>query len=60
MSEEFIKEVIKSHVYDMSVVEIAEAHGVSTDVISSILASHADDIAEERKYRAMLEGGPEE
>ena len=57
MSNELIKEIIKSHVYGMSVVEMAQAYGLTEEEISSVLSENADEIAEERKYRAMLEGG---
>lgn len=57
MSPEMIKEIIKSHVYDMSIVEIAQVYGLSEQEVSTILADNAAEIAEERKYRAMLEGG---
>ena len=57
MSNELIKEIIKSHVYGMSVVEMSQAYGLTEEEISSVLSENADEIAEERKYRAMLEGG---
>lgn len=60
MSNELIKEIIKSHVYGMSVVEMAQAYGLTEEEISSVLSENADEIAEERKYRAMLEGGVNE
>lgn len=60
MSNELIKEIIKSHVYGMSVVEMAQAYGLTEEEISSVLSENADEIAEERKYRAMLERGTNE
>ncbi len=60
MSNELIKEIIKSHVYGMSVVEMSQAYGLTEEEISSVLSENADEIAEERKYRAMLEGGANE
>lgn len=60
MSNELIKEIIKSHVYGMSVVEMSQAYGLTEEEISSVLSENADEIAEERKYRAMLEGGVNE
>ena len=60
MSNELIKEIIKSHVYGMSVVEMAQAYELTEEEISSVLSENADEIAEERKYRAMLEGGVNE
>ena len=60
MSNELIKEIITSHVYGMSVVEMSQAYGLTEEEISSILSENADEIAEERKYRAMLEGGVNE
>lgn len=60
MSNELIKEIIKSHVYGMSVVEMAQAYGLTEEEISSVLSENTDEIAEERKYRAMLEGGANE
>lgn len=60
MSNELIKEIIKSHVYGMSVVEMAQAYELTEEEISSVLSENADEIAEERKYRAMLEGGTNE
>lgn len=60
MSNELIKEIIKSHVYGMSVVEMAQAYELTEEEISSVLSENADEIAEERKYRAMLERGTNE
>ena len=60
MSNDLIKEIIKSHVYGMSVVEMTQAYGLTEEEISSVLSENADEIAEERKYRAMLEGGANE
>lgn len=60
MSNELIKEIIKSHVYGMSVIEMAQAYGLTEEEISSVLSENADEIAEERKYRAMLERGTNE
>ena len=60
MSNDLIKEIIKSHVYGMSVVEMSQAYGLTEEEISSVLSENADEIAEERKYRAMLEGGANE
>lgn len=57
MSNELIKEIIKSHVYGMSVIEMAQAYELTKEEISSVLSENTDEIAEERKYRAMLEGG---
>lgn len=60
MSNELIKEIIKSYFYGMSVVEMSQAYGLTEEEISSVLSENADEIAEERKYRAMLEGGANE
>ena len=60
MSNELIKEIIKSHVYGMSVVEMAQAYELTEEEISSVLSENTDEIEEERKYRAMLEGGANE
>ena len=60
MSNDLIKEIIKSHVYGMSVVEMTQAYGLTEEEISSVLSENADEIEEERKYRAMLEGGANE
>lgn len=60
MSNELIKEIIKSHVYGMSIVEMSQAYELTEEEISSVLSENADEIAEERKYRAMLEGGANE
>lgn len=60
MSNELIKEIIKSHVYGMSVIEMAQAYELTEEEISSVLSENADEIAEERKYRAMLERGTNE
>lgn len=60
MSNELIKEIIKSHVYGMSVIEMAQAYELTEEEISSVLSENADEIAEERKYRAVLERGTNE
>lgn len=60
MSNELIKEIIKSHVYGMSVIEMAQAYELTEEEISSVLSENTDEIAEERKYRAMLERGTNE
>lgn len=60
MSPETIKEIIKSHVYGMSNAEIAQAYDISEEEAAKVISDNGDEVAEERKYRAMLEGGPEE
>lgn len=45
MSNELIKEIIKSHVYGMSVVEMSQAYGLTEEEISSVNGTYtaADD-----------------
>ena len=54
MNSEQRKELIRSHVYGLSVGEMSEIYGISTDEIVSILTDHAADIEDERAYREML------
>ena len=57
MSPETIKEIIKSHVYGMSNAEIAQTYGISEEEAAKVISDNGDEVAEERKYRAILEGG---
>ena len=54
MTNEMQKELIRSHVYGLSVGEMSEIYGISTDEIVSTLTDHAADIEDERAYREML------
>ena len=54
MTNELRKELIRSHIYGLSVNEMSEIYGVSTDEIVSTLTDHAADIEDERAYREML------
>ena len=54
MTNEMRKELIRSHVYGLSVGEMSEIYGINTDEIVSTLTDHAADIEDERAYREML------
>lgn len=54
MTSEMRKELIRSHVYGLSVNEMSEIYGISTDEIVSTLTDHAAEIEDERAYREML------
>lgn len=54
MTNEQRKELIRSHVYGLTVVEMSEIYGISTDEIVSTLTDHAAEIEDERAYREML------
>lgn len=54
MTNELRKELIRSHVYGLSVGEMSEIYGISTDEIVSTLTDHAADIEDERAYREKM------
>lgn len=54
MTNEMRKELVRSHVYGLSVNEMSEIYGISTDEIVSTLTDHAAEIEDERAYREML------
>lgn len=54
MTNEQRKELIRSHVYGLSVGEMSEIYGISTDEIVSTLTDHAADIEDERAYREKM------
>ena len=54
MNSEQRKELIRSHIYGLTVVEMSEIYGISVDEITHALADHAGDIEDEREYREML------
>ena len=54
MTNEMLKELVRSHVYGLSVTEMSEIYGISVDEITHVLADHAADIEDEREYRDSL------
>jgi len=56
MTNEQIKELVKSHVYGMTTAEMSEIYGLSEAEITEILVDNAAEIADEREYRDMLDG----
>lgn len=56
MTNEQIKELVKSHVYGMTTAEMSEIYGLSEAEIVGILTDNAAEIADEREYRDMLDG----
>lgn len=56
MTKEQIKELVKSHVYGMTVTEMADIYGIPEEEITEILTDNAAEIADEREYRDMLDG----
>lgn len=60
MSQELIKEIIKSYVYGMTFAEMSSAYGMSEAKIASLLDSNKEEVAKEYEYRIMMEGGGEE
>lgn len=57
MTEQTKQQIIKSYVYGMCAKDIAELYGFDFDLVAKLIADNADEIAEEKAYRAMLEGG---
>lgn len=55
MTNEMLKELIKSYVYGMTTAEMAETYELTENEIEDILASNNAEIANEREYRNMLE-----
>lgn len=55
MTNELIKELVKSHVYGMTVTEMADIYGIPEKEITEILTDNAAEIADEREYRDMLD-----
>lgn len=58
MNSEQRKELIRSHIYGLTVVEMSEIYGINTDEIVSTLTDHAAEIEDERAYREMLSPKP--
>lgn len=56
MNNELIKELVKSHVYGLSVAEMSAIYGIPEKEIADILTDNAAEIADEREYRDMLDG----
>ena len=54
MTNDQRKELVRSHVYGLSVGEMSEIYGISTDEIVSTLTDHAAEIEDERAYREQL------
>ena len=54
MTNELIKELVKSHVYGLSVAEMSAIYGISEKEIADILTDNAAEIADEREYREAL------
>lgn len=54
MTNEQIKELVKSHVYGMTTAEMSEIYGLSEAEIVGILTDNAAEIADEREYREAL------
>jgi len=54
MTHEQRKELIRSHVYGLTVGEMSEIYGISEDEITNTLADHAGDIEDERECRDSL------
>lgn len=54
MTNEQLKELIRSHIYGLSVTEMSKIYGISVDDITHVLADHAGDIEDEREYRDSL------
>ena len=54
MNSEQRKELIKSHVYGLTVVEMSEIYGISEDEIICMLSDAAAEIADEREYRDSI------
>lgn len=55
MNSEQRKELIKSHVYGLTVVEMSEIYGLSEDEIICMLSDAAADIEDEREYRSLIQ-----
>ena len=56
MTNELIKELVKSHVYGLSVAEMSAIYGITEKEIADILTDNAAEIADEREYRETLDG----
>lgn len=54
MNSEQRKELIRSHIYGLTVVEMSEIYGISEDEIICMLADAAAEIEDERSYREKL------
>ena len=54
MNSEQRKELIKSHVYGLTVVEMSEIYGLSEDEIICMLSDAAAEIEDERAYRNTM------
>ena len=56
MTKEQVKELVRSHVYGLSVAEMSEIYSLTEKEIADILTDNAAEIADEREYRDMLDG----
>lgn len=56
MTNETKKEVIKSFIYGMTIDEISDVYGIEASEVKAMLDDNAKEIAEEKAYRAKLEG----
>lgn len=56
MTDQTRHEIIKSIVYGKTAEEISVIYGISVDEVGKIMQDNAEEIEEEREYRAMLEG----
>ena len=56
MTKEQVKELVRSHVYGLSVAEMSAIYGIPEKEIADILTDNAAEIADEREYRDMLDG----
>ncbi len=54
MNSEQRKELIRSHIYGLTIVEMSEIYGLSEDEIICMLSDAAADIADEREYRDSM------
>lgn len=55
MNSEQRKELIRSHIYGLTVVEMSEIYGISEDEIICMLSDAAAEIEDEREYRSSLQ-----
>lgn len=55
MTNEQIKELVKSHVYGLSVAVMSAIYGITEKEIADILTDNAAEITDEREYREALE-----
>ena len=55
MTNEQRKELVRSHVYGLSIDEMSEIYGIGADEIINALAEHAAEIEDERAYREKMD-----